>query len=451
MDEPALPTRRTVLRLWLRIGLLSFGGPAAQIALMHRELVERLRWVSERRFLHGLNVCMLLPGPEAQQLATYLGWVMHRTWGGLAAGLLFILPGALCILALSLLYAWGAGLGWVQALFWGLQAAVLALVAEAIVRVARKVLKNGTMLVIAITAFVALAALHLPFPLVVLGAGLVGLVGGRFAPQRFAVLVARDAEAAEPALVDRLIAAGGLTHLRPSLARSAATLVLWLAIWLLPLAGLWWWLGGEHLLVRLAVFFSQAAVVTFGGAYAVLAWVAQAVSANGWVAPGDMLAGLGLAETTPGPLILVLQFVGFLAAWNHPADWAPWLAGCAGAAVALWFTFAPCFLWILVGAPFIERIREVRVLAAALAAITAAVVGVIASLALWFAVHVLFAQQHGVAAFGLAWQVPVWSSLDVAALLIAVAAGVALLRFHIALGWVLAAATAVGVVWRLVG
>ena len=368
-------------RTWARIGLQSFGGPAGQIAVMHRILVEEERWIDEPRFLHALNFCMLLPGPEATQLATYVGWLMHGVRGGLLAGGLFILPGYLAILALSVAYAEYHAVGWVGAALFGLKAAVLAVVVDALLRIGRRVLRNGAMAGIAVASFVGLLAFGVPFPAVILVAGLVGLAGGRWWPTAF-VVVGRDDS---PALLGDVP-----EHARPDIPRAFRTAAVWLAIWLVPVAILHAALGRDHVMSRISAFFSQAAVVTFGGAYAVLAYVGQqAVERYGWLRPGELLDGLGMAETTPGPLIMVTEFVGFLAAYRDPGALHPLVSGFLGATLTTWVTFAPCFLWIFVLAPWVEALRGRAVLAAALSAITAAVVGVIANLAVWLAARTL--------------------------------------------------------------
>jgi len=436
-------------KLWLKIGLLGFGGPAGQIALMHRLLVEEKRWIGEARFLHALNYCMLLPGPEAQQLATYVGWLLHRTAGGLVAGLLFVLPGALVILGLSALYAGFQDVPLVQAMFYGIKAAVLAVVIEALLRISKRALKNGWMAAIAVAAFVAIFLLQIDFPLIVLAAGFIGLIGAKKRPDIFLPTPPKVGAPAESAAVDVALAAGALSHTKPNAKRAAGVLILWLVIWFAPIAGLALVFGGDDVFTQLGLFFSKMAVVTFGGAYAVLAYVAQeAVNGFGWLAPGEMLDGLGLAETTPGPLILVLEFVGFLAAYRH-GGFDPLLAGALGAAITLWTTFAPCFLWIFLGAPYVEALRGNRPLAGALSAITAAVVGVIANLALWFALHVLFAEMDKRAFLGLELDLPRLASLDVAALLLAAAALIATLRFKLGMIPVLIGCALIGAAWKL--
>ncbi len=371
---------REALAVWWRIGWLSFGGPAGQIALMHRLLVEEKRWIDESRFLHALNYCMLLPGPEAQQLATYVGWLLHGVRGGLVAGVLFMLPGALAILALSFIYVLLGDVALVEGLFFGLKAAVLALVLQALIRLTHRTLRAALPIALAFAAFIALFVFDAPFPLVVLGAGAIGLLSAaHWRPAGHG---------------DDQHAPCDLQH--PGTLRAAALCAL---LWLLTVGGLLWALGGEHVFSRIALFFSQTAVVSFGGAYAVLAYVAQqGVEVHGWLQPGEMIDGLGLAETTPGPLILVTQFVGFLAAFREATGLPPLLAVTLGALLTTWVTFLPCFVWIFAGAPHIERLRGRPRLAAALAAITAAVVGVIAKLALWFAFNTLFAKQARVEA-----------------------------------------------------
>lgn len=418
------PSWREFLAVWCAIGLNSFGGPTGQIAVMHRELVERRRWIGEARFLHALNYCMLLPGPEAMQLATYVGWLTHRTLGGLLAGLLFILPGFLSILALSVAYTTFRGVPAVEGLLFGLQAAVLAIVVAAVIRMGRRVLRTPAMLLVAAGAFIAIHLVEIPFPLVILGAAIVGLVGDRISPRSFEVLGSRAVgDDDEPALVDRL----DLAHAAPSAGRALRTAIVWLAIWLLPVAALHLWLGAGSVYAMLARFFSIVAVTTFGGAYAVLAYIAQeAVDTYGWLAPGEMLTGLGMAESTPGPLIQVVQFVGYMAAHGEAGALPPVLAGVLASIVVTWVTFAPCFLWILVGAPYAEGLRGRPALAAALSTITAAVVGVILNLALWFGAHTLFATISEVRGFGMRLLVPQWSSLDVRALAIALLAGACL-------------------------
>lgn len=440
------PTFSEALRVWLRIGLTSFGGPAGQIAMMNRMLVEERRWISEERFLHALNYCTLLPGPEAQQLATYIGWLLHGTRGGVAAGVLFVLPGFLVILLLSALYVALGRVPAVQGLFWGLKAAVLAIVVEAVLRLGRKSLKHPLRWALAGASFAALFFFGMPFPWVVLAAGLTGLVGSRLHPAAFAPgKQARDSGGA----VDAVLDAGG-AHLEASWRRAAGVLATWLPVWLGPVLALGLWLGWTDTYARIGVFFSKMAVVTFGGAYAVLAYVAQqAVENYHWLTSAEMLHGLALAETTPGPLILVLQYVAFVAASRDPGWLHPLLAGTLGATLAVHVTFAPCFLWILLGAPYIERLRANKALSGAMAAINAAVVGVVLNLAVWFSLHSLF-RTVGEARLGpLAVPVPAFPSLDVGLLVLGAGAMVAMLRLRAGMIPVLAVCGGLGVAYQM--
>lgn len=458
-DEPApssanVPTLAEATRVWARIGLLSFGGPAGQIALMHKELVEERRWIGEQRFLHALNYCMLLPGPEAQQLAVYIGWLMHRALGGLIAGLLFILPGAFVMLSLSILYVLYREVPLVDGVFFGVKAAVLAVVIEAGLRISRRALKNRAMVVLAIAAFIAIFLFKAPFPLIILAAGVIGWLGHRARPDLFGAGAGHGASGPDVVgIVDQMFARGEMEHVRPSAARALRTLVIWLPLWLGPVLLLWLMMGAGSVWTQIATFFSTMAVVTFGGAYAVLAYVAQAaVETYGWLRAGEMVDGLGLAETTPGPLILVLQFTGFLAGYRAPGALPPLLAGGLGALLTLWATFAPCFLWIFLGGPYVEALRGNRALSAALSTITAAVVGVIMNLALWFGLHVLFRQVRAVSLFGLSPDWPVLASLDWRAALLSGAAMVAMLRFKVGMIPTLAAcAVAAVILTRLPG
>ncbi|CDX42733.1 Chromate transporter [Mesorhizobium plurifarium] len=442
-EAPAMPSFREATRLWARIGLLSFGGPAGQIALMHKELVEDRRWIGEERFLHALNYCMLLPGPEAQQLAVYIGWLLHRTAGGLVAGILFVLPGALVMLGLSSFYMLYNDAPVVEALFFGVKAAVLAVVVEAVIRIGKRALKNRAMVAIAVTAFLAIYVVKLPFPLIVLAAGLIGWIGNRFAPRLFSGSAHGKGSAADnKGVVDLMFERGELGHTVPSRWHAIRTVAIWLPLWLGPVALIALLAGPGSVWAQIGGFFSLMAVVTFGGAYAVLAYVAQAaVTSFGWLSPGQMVDGLGLAETTPGPLILVLQFVGFAAAYRHAGAISPLLAGSLGSALTLWVTFVPCFFWIFLGAPYIEQLRQNKALAAALGAITAAVVGVIMNLALWFALHVVFGK---VASVGWGVEVPVLPSLDWRAALLSAAAMVAMFRLKLGMLPTLAGAALAG-------
>jgi chromate transporter len=404
----AHPTYAEAFWVWCRVAMLSFGGPAGQIAVMHRILVDEKKWVSESRFLHALNYCMLLPGPEAQQLATYIGWLLHRTLGGLTAGLLFVLPGFVSILALSLIYVSYHDVALVAGIFFGLKPAVVAIVVEAIVRIGKRALKNNTMRAIAALSFIAIFFLHVPFPLLIFLAGCVGYVGGKLAPEKFVVLKGH-ATGDKSAELQEL---GSDWH-RPSLARAVKVAVIWLAIWLVPVGLLIQTLGPKHVFSTQAVFFSKAAMVTFGGAYSVLAYIGEeAVKKYGWLEPTQMLDGLGMAETTPGPLIQVVQFVGFMGAYNNPGSLDPLLAACIGSVITCWVTYAPCFLWIFVGAPYIEHFRGKQSLNAALSAITAAVVGVILNLSIWFALHVLFREVDKSSWGPIHWEIPRWHTVD---------------------------------------
>ncbi len=431
----ATPPLGEAVRVWARIGCLSFGGPAGQIALMHKVVVEEKRWISEERFLHALSYCMLLPGPEAQQLATYIGWLMHGVRGGLLAGLLFILPGFAVILLLSGLYAEFHETGWLTAVFFGLKAAVLAIVIEALLRLGGRALKNRFHHIVAAASFLGLFLLNLPFPLVVVLAGAAGLGLARY----------RARQEAERKAEPRSLPTRPTTK---SIARPLLVLVGWVLIWQSPLLIvraldaptdlLAEALSGEtNVFGAVFIFFSKMAVITFGGAYAVLSYVAQvAVGHYAWLKPGEMLDGLALAETTPGPLVLVLCFVGFLAGYRNPVAMLPLAGGVFGAFLAAWATFVPSFIWIFAGAPFIERLRSNAMVSAALSAITAAIVGVILNLAVWFGLHVLFAEVGrvsilstgvGLPLISLAW--PEWRSIDIGAVALFVVAAIMLFRF----------------------
>ena len=429
-EAVARVTLREATLVWAKVGLLGFGGPAGQIALMHRILVEEKRWISETRFLHALNFCMLLPGPEAQQLATYVGWMLHRIRGGLIAGTLFILPGFLVILALSYLYVTSGKLPFVQGLFVGLKAAVVVIVLQAVVRIGKRSLRSAGALALAVIAFLAMFAWRIPFPYVILFAAAAGALMSR-------VSVATKADTPGAADDAQVTGAGYLV-------RCVAVFgTLWLAPTVLLLATL----GPEDVFSNIAVFFSKMAVVTFGGAYAVLAYVSQeAVLTYHWLSPGEMIDGLALAETTPGPLILVTEFVGFIAAWRNPGTLSPELAAILGGALTTWVTFVPSFLWIFAGAPYIERLRHNRLLASALAGVTAAVVGVIVNLALWFSIHVLFsaATQYRIA--GAVLEVPVISSVQASSVLITLIAALLAFRLRASLLTTLAVTGALGVV-----
>ena len=425
-------------RVWGRIATLSFGGPAGQIAMMHRELAEERDWVSEPRFLHALNYCMLLPGPEAQQLAIYIGWLLHGTRGGLIAGGLFVLPGMVALMALSWIYVLFGTVGWVGGLFAGLQAAVLVVVVDAVIRVGKRALRSPAAVGIAVAAFLALFLFSVPFPLVIGVAAVIGLIADRLGHP--------VAPASAPSS-DRL---DGAEAVVPSWGRAGRVVLTWVPLWLGPVAALYLLAGPRSVFTRLAVFFSEVAVVTFGGAYAVLAYVAQAaVQTEHWLTAPEMITGLGLAETTPGPLIMVVQHVGFLAGFHLPGDLPPLLAGTLAGLLVTWVTFAPCFLWVFLGAPYVEALRGARRISAALSAVTAAVVGVIANLALWFAVHSLFPQTQPFRGFGMALDLPVPGSLDLFMAATAVVSAVALFRFRLGVMKLLAACAMAGVLWRI--
>lgn len=431
-QTPAV-TFRDAFRFWLKLGFINFGGPTGQIAIMHEELVEKRRWISEEHFLHALNYCMFLPGPEAMQLAIYVGWLLHGTAGGLAAGIFFVLPAFFLLWGLSWLYAAHGQVAWVFSTFYGLRAVVVAIVAAAVIRIGKRALKSRLHRVLAAAAFVAIFVFQAPFPLIIAGAGLVGLLGLR--PTAASV-------PAPPAAADgsrRPPVAGS------AVMRSGVTLLLGLVIWAAPLAGIAAWRGRGDVLTREAWFFSKAAMVTFGGAYSVLAYINQAaVHEYGWLLPGQMIDGLGLAETTPGPLIIVTEFVGYLGAWRNPGGLAPALAGALGAAVTAWATFVPSFLFIFLGAPLIERLRGSARLNGALSAITAAVVGVVLNLAVGFGLNALFRRVDSVDLAGLILPVPRFASIDALGLAVALVAFVGLWRWKWGMGYVVAGGLAIG-------
>ena len=438
-----LPSFAEATRVWFKIGCLSFGGPAGQIAMLHREVVDERNWIGERRFLHALNFCTLLPGPEAQQLAIYLGWLLHGAKGGAVAGLLFVIPGALVMLGLSIAYAVFGDIPLVAAVFFGLKSAVLVLVIEALIRIGRRALKGREAWALAAAAFIALFFFAVPFPAVVLTAGLIGYL----APGHFSGASHGKAKDGPPALLDAVLEADP-AHVH-RLSRSARRGGIVAAIlWFLPVALL---LPVGGVFGDVAWFFSKMAVVTFGGAYAVLAYAAQeAVTGYHWLSAQEMLAGLGLAETTPGPLILVLQFVGFLAGYRAPGPLTGIAGGIAASALTLWVTFAPCFAFVLLGAPLVERLQNNRALSGALAAITASVVGVIGNLAIWFALHALFRATTPVRAGILSFDAPDPSSLDPWALLLSIVAAVALLRLKLGVLRTLGICAAASVALRLI-
>ncbi|MEQ8709096.1 MAG: chromate efflux transporter [Rhodospirillales bacterium] len=425
--ENTPPSFAEMFAVWAKIGLLSFGGPAGQIALMHREIVEDRKWISDNRFLHALNFCMLLPGPEAMQLATYIGWLTHGLRGGLTAGLLFVIPGGLVIWLLAWIYAAYGETSFAAAVFYGIKGAVLAIVLHALFRIAGKALKRSVDWLIAAFAFIAIFAFDLPFPLIILIAALAGL------------------------LVHKPGATGGEDAVSPAPVSTAATVrtvSLWLMVWLLPLVAVWLSFGGDHVFSQIGLFFSKLAMVTFGGAYAVLAYMAQeAVDGYGWLSAREMLDALGLAETTPGPLILVTEFVGYLGAYRSPGL-PPALMGAIGALIALWATFAPCFLWIFAGAPYIERLQQAGRIAGALKGVTAAVVGVILNLAVWFSIQAIFLQTRELDAGPLKLLVPDFASIDLAMLAIALVACFMILVRHMGIITTLFVTACLGLAWR---
>ena len=436
------------LFVWLKISLLSFGGPAGQIAVMHRLLVDELKWVSEKRFLHALNFCMLLPGPEAQQLTIYLGWLLHRVRGGIVAGVLFVVPGALTVLLLSIVYVTYQQSMPVSAVFFGVKAAVLAIVTTALWRLAQKVIRKRLLMIIAAGSFIASFVFAVPFPLVIIGAALVAfLAGTRLSPDQ-------AGEANDDGNDDRRAIDSRVTTQPPPRHRALLVALVCGLLWLTPVVVLYGWLGAGHIYTQQAMFFSQVAVVTFGGAYAVLSYMAQqTVGHYGWLSAGEMLDGLGMAETTPGPLIMVTQFVGFIGAYRSPGSLDPMLAGTLGALVTTWVTFAPCFLWIFLGAPFIESLRGNRVLATALTGITAAVVGVVLNLALWFGLRVMFGElvEVELPITGSTMELPAIASFDPLASAIAVSAFLAVSLFRVGMIKVLGVSACAGLALGSVG
>ena len=439
------------LLVWLKISLLSFGGPAGQIAVMHRLLVEELKWVSEKRFMHALNFCMLLPGPEAQQLTIYLGWLLHRVRGGVVAGVLFVLPGALIVLGLSILYVSYQQTMAMASIFFGIKAAVLAIVATALWRLGGRVLRHGRLIAITAASFLASFVFGVPFPFVILGAALVALIWQVPTDGAMDSLADGSADADDRRIIDQRVAGHSVTPKNHGALRAALVCGI---LWLAPVAILYGWLGAGHIYVQQGMFFSQVAVVTFGGAYAVLSYMAQqTVGHYGWLSAGEMLDGLGMAETTPGPLIMVTQFVGFIGAYRSPGALDPMLAGTLGALVTTWVTFAPCFLWIFLGAPYIEALRGNRLLAAALTGITAAVVGVVLNLAIWFGLRVMFTSlvEVEVPFTGGVMQLPALASFDPLASAITISAFGAITIFRIGMIRVLATSACLGLAAGSVG
>jgi chromate transporter len=396
-DRHLAPSLGEAFRFWLKLGFISFGGPSGQIAMMHAELVEKKNWIGEARFLHALNFCMLLPGPEAQQLAIYIGWLLHKTRGGIIAGVLFVIPSIFILWALSYVYVAFGHLAWIAAIFYGLKPAVLAIVAAAVIRIGRRALRTAVMWVIAVAAFIAIYFFHAAFPLIIISAAVLGFMGERFSAQFIPALEVTNAESISEREVELS------TPTRLTLGRGLRIGVTSILLWWSPIVVAGVLLGTHHAIFREGIFFSKAALVTFGGAYAVLPYVSQqAVENYHWLGPGQMLDGLGLAETTPGPLIMVLQFVGFLGAWNQPGNLPPLLAATLGSLITTWTTFVPCFLWILLCAPYVERLHGIKSLSSALSTVTAAVVGVILNLAVWFGVHVIFPPGGNVDWFAIA-------------------------------------------------
>jgi len=446
-------TFREATKVWVRVAILSFGGPAGQIAVMHRILVDEKRWIGEERFLHALNYCMLLPGPEAQQLAIYIGWLLHKTRGGLVAGTLFVLPGFIAILALSYIYVLLGHVLLIEGLFFGLKAAVLAIVLQAVVRVGSRALKNNVLRCLAAVAFIAIFFLRVPFPLIVVAAGLIGFGATRLGLGAFRSGGAHGANAqAKVHDSDSALGEALPDHAKPNARWSILISTVFLLLWLTPVLILVAIAGPSNVFSRIAVFFSEMAIVTFGGAYAVLAYVAQqAVQSYHWLSPREMLDGLGLAETTPGPLIMITQFVGFLGAYRGSGHMNALAAATLGAILTTWVTFVPCFLWIFLGAPFIERLRGNQALSGALAGITAAIVGVILNLAVWFALHALFGRvTEWPLPVGIL-EVPVWETVNVSAALLTLVAAVAIFRFRASMLATLGGCGAIGTALHLAG
>ena len=430
-DRHRGPSFGEAFRFWLKLGFVSFGGPTGQIAIMQHELVEKKKWISQSRFLHALNFCMLLPGPEAQQLAIYIGWLLHKIRGGIVAGAFFVIPSIFVLWTLSYIYAAFGNLPWIAAIFYGLKPAVTAIVLVAVIRIGRKALKNSVMWALAASAFVAIYFFKVPFPAIVLGAAVVGFLGGVFWKSKFEAAANRSGDEKLSVISDEQESP---PHTRPSLRRAILISAVVLALWLTPTIAAGILRGWDSTLFKEGLFFSKAAVVTFGGAYAVLPYVAQqALFHYGWLKPGQMMDGLGLAETTPGPLIMVLQFVGFMGAWQRPEGLSPIVAATFGALLTTWATFTPCFLWIFVGGPHIEQLRGNQRLTSALSAVTAAIVGVILNLAVWFALHVFF---------------PTAGAIDWFAILLCVAALFVMLRYKIDIIPVVLASGVIGLIYR---
>ena len=411
---------KEALRVWVKVAIHSFGGPAGQIAVMHKILVEEKKWISESRFLHALNYCMLLPGPEAQQLATYIGWLLHRSKGGLVAGILFVLPGFISILILSILYAAYRDIGIVEAIFFGIKPAVLAIVIGAVIKIGKRALKNEVMVSMAVLAFIAIFFFQIDFPYIVLAAGLIGFIGGKLWEEKFHVIKGHREKRDED---NSFYIDSYIQPVKPSLVKSLKTIFLFLSLWALPLILIAMWIGTENIFFSEGIFFSKTAVVTFGGAYAVLAYIAQkAVEDYGWLRSGEMLDGLGMAETTPGPLIQVVQFVGFMGAYRLSGTMDPLMAGILASFLVTWTTFIPCFLFIFTGAPYIEYLRGNKNLTTALSGITAAVVGVVLNLGVWFAIYTLFGRVNESHSYGIRWLIPKWETINIPSMVIGIIA-----------------------------
>ncbi|PYK77441.1 MAG: chromate transporter [Verrucomicrobia bacterium] len=430
-DRRAAPSFAEAFKFWLKLGFISFGGPTGQIAIMQTELVEKKKWVSQSRFLHALNFCMLLPGPEAQQLAIYIGWLLHKTWGGIVAGAFFVIPSIFILWGLSFIYAAFGNIPWIAAIFYGLKPAVTAIVLTAVIRIGRKALKNEVMWTLAALAFIAIYFFKIPFPAIILSAGMIGFAGGLLWKSKFENASKENPTSEASVISDEQESPA---HARPNLSRAFWVSIVWLTLWLAPTLLIGALRGWDSTLFKEGLFFSKAAVVTFGGAYAVLPYVTQqALFHYGWLKPGQMLDGLGLAETTPGPLIMVLQFVGFMGAWQHPEGLPPLLAATIGALVTTWATFTPCFLWIFLGGPYIEQLRGNSRLTSTLSAITAAIVGVVLNLAVWFALHVFF---------------PATGTIDWFAIILCIAAFVAIARYKIDIVAVIIGAGLFGLLYK---
>ncbi len=428
----AHPSFGKAFKFWLKLGFISFGGPAGQISIMHHELVDQKKWVSNERFLNALNYCMLLPGPEAQQLAIYIGWLLHRLPGGIVAGALFVIPSIFILFALSYIYAAYGAIPWVASVFNGLKAAIMAIVVAAVIKIGKKALKNGIMVTVAALSFIAIFIFKIPFPLIVLGAGLIGLAGHYALPAKFEVIKGKDARDFDAGYV-QICEDPEVCHINPSTGRNVLLVAVFFLLWLIPVVTLYALLP-QRVFYTEALFFTKAAFLTFGGAYAVLAYIAQAgVEQYAWLTGPQMIDGLGLAETTPGPLIMVVQFVGFMAGWNYAAGWSPILGGLMGSLVATYFTFLPCFLFIFLGGPYIEKFRDNPTLSAALSSITAAIVGVVLNLAVWFGLQVLM---------------PSDGSFNSFAAVIGLAAFVAIQWFKVGIMTVIFAAGAIGFIWH---